>query len=65
MAEIKLEPKRTSVWAWLIPLLLIAALIWWWASSRNDGRQNLPGTMEPTPAPAAGTPSGTTPKATP
>jgi hypothetical protein len=60
MAEIKLEHKRTSVWTWLIPLLLIAALIWWWASSRNDTRQDAPGTVETTPAPAAGTP-GTTP----
>lgn len=30
MAEIRIEKKSTSMWTWLIPLLLVAAALWWY-----------------------------------
>lgn len=29
MAEIRVERKTTSVWTWLVPLLLVVAALWW------------------------------------
>ena len=37
MAEINIEKKQgMSIWAWLIPLLLVAALLWWFFGREGD-----------------------------
>lgn len=37
MAEINIEKKQgTNIWAWLIPLLLVAALLWWFFGRGGD-----------------------------
>lgn len=44
MANIDIEKKSgMSMWAWLIPLLIIIALLWWFMS-RGDGEVPAPAT---------------------
>ncbi len=35
MSEIKIQRKTTSVWPWLIPLLIVVAVLLWWLLARE------------------------------
>ena len=43
MAEIKIEEKRSSIWPWIIGLLIIAAIIYFIVYYMNGNRNNQDG----------------------
>lgn len=46
MAEIHIEKKQTSIWMWLIPLLLLAGIVFWWRSGRDADQVGMSGVAD-------------------
>jgi hypothetical protein len=51
MAEIQIERKDTSIWPWILGILLLALLIWGIYEALDDDTVDLPVAVAPLPAP--------------